>query len=112
MNRQQCRLWLWARSEILPSGSEKSYTVSPRSAAPPLLPLPLSGKILSWKELELGERRKEKGGREMGMERNPLFIGLLLVLVFGVAVYMRLWAIDFSLSKEDNDLIRSVSLCC
>ncbi|XP_058094464.1 uncharacterized protein LOC131240339 [Magnolia sinica] len=42
----------------------------------------------------------------MGMERSPFFIGLILVLFLGVAVYLRLWAIDFSFSKDDNDLLR------
>ncbi|XP_068652822.1 uncharacterized protein [Aristolochia californica] len=42
----------------------------------------------------------------MSLLRSPVFIGLLLVLFLGVAVYLRLWAIDMTISKEETEIIR------
>ncbi|KAF8396571.1 hypothetical protein HHK36_018195 [Tetracentron sinense] len=38
--------------------------------------------------------------------RRPILVGLILVMVLGIAVYLRLWAIDYSISSEDNEYIR------
>ncbi|XP_068667269.1 uncharacterized protein [Aristolochia californica] len=42
----------------------------------------------------------------MSLVRSPVFIGLLLVLFLGVAVYLRLWAIDLTISEEETEIIR------
>lgn len=41
----------------------------------------------------------------MGRER-PLVVGLALVMVLGFAVYFRLWAIDYSISSTETDILR------
>ncbi|KAG9445599.1 hypothetical protein H6P81_011727 [Aristolochia fimbriata] len=38
--------------------------------------------------------------------RRPVFLGLLLVLFLGVAVYIRLWAIDLTISEAETEIIR------
>eukprot|EP00262_Sarcandra_glabra_P016270 TRINITY_DN5254_c0_g1_i1.p1 TRINITY_DN5254_c0_g1~~TRINITY_DN5254_c0_g1_i1.p1 ORF type:complete len:134 (-),score=37.99 TRINITY_DN5254_c0_g1_i1:314-715(-) len=42
----------------------------------------------------------------MALLRSPVFIGLIVVMFLGIAVYCRLWAIDSTFSLEDRDLIR------
>ncbi|XP_077229133.1 acyl-CoA-binding domain protein isoform X3 [Tasmannia lanceolata] len=42
----------------------------------------------------------------MGLVRSPFFIGLILIMLLGMAIYLRLWAIDSTFSKEDNEMIR------
>lgn len=44
----------------------------------------------------------------MGRER-PLVVGLALVMVLGFAVYFRLWAIDYSISSTETDILRFCS---
>ncbi|XP_042477050.1 uncharacterized protein LOC122058434 [Macadamia integrifolia] len=38
--------------------------------------------------------------------RRAIFLGLVLVMVLGIAVYFRLWAIDSRFSSDDRELIR------
>uniref|UniRef100_A0A5B7AUT6 Uncharacterized protein n=1 Tax=Davidia involucrata TaxID=16924 RepID=A0A5B7AUT6_DAVIN len=38
--------------------------------------------------------------------RRPIYIALALVMVLGIAVYFRLWVIDYSISSNDTELIR------
>ncbi|XP_077229132.1 acyl-CoA-binding domain protein isoform X2 [Tasmannia lanceolata] len=46
----------------------------------------------------------------MGLVRSPFFIGLILIMLLGMAIYLRLWAIDSTFSKEDNEMIRQFDL--
>ncbi|PON69299.1 hypothetical protein PanWU01x14_090220 [Parasponia andersonii] len=38
--------------------------------------------------------------------RNKIVVGLAVVMILGTAVYFRLWAIDYSASSYDADLLR------
>ncbi|KAJ0088708.1 hypothetical protein Patl1_32099 [Pistacia atlantica] len=38
--------------------------------------------------------------------RKPILLGLFLVMVMGIAIYLRLWTIDYSVSSSDNELLR------
>ncbi|KAF5195534.1 acyl-CoA-binding domain protein [Thalictrum thalictroides] len=38
--------------------------------------------------------------------RNPILLGLLLIMVLGLWVYFKLWSIDSEFSQEDRELIR------
>lgn len=40
------------------------------------------------------------------MLRSPVFVVLLVVMLMGIAFYMKLWAIDFSFTAQDNDILR------
>ncbi|KAA8518750.1 hypothetical protein F0562_016476 [Nyssa sinensis] len=42
----------------------------------------------------------------MGGRRRQIYIALALVMVMGIAVYFRLWAIDYSISSDDTALLR------
>lgn len=41
-----------------------------------------------------------------GSERKTILVGLALALVLGVAVYLRLWTIDYTLSSDDTERLR------
>ncbi|KAL1209999.1 hypothetical protein V5N11_020560 [Cardamine amara subsp. amara] len=48
-----------------------------------------------------------RGGRMAGgSERKTILVGLVLALVLGVAVYLRLWTIDYTLSSDDTERLR------
>ncbi|KAF8098028.1 hypothetical protein N665_0276s0027 [Sinapis alba] len=51
---------------------------------------------------------REGGGRMAGggSERKTILVGLVLALVLGVAVYLRLWTIDYTLSSDDTERLR------
>ncbi|CAI9273302.1 unnamed protein product [Lactuca saligna] len=42
----------------------------------------------------------------MMMMRGPLLIGVVIVMVLGLAVYMKLWTIDYQISSNETELIR------
>ncbi|GMN39143.1 hypothetical protein TIFTF001_008370 [Ficus carica] len=41
-----------------------------------------------------------------GRRRNEILVGLAVMMFLGVAVYLRLWSIDYSASSSDTDLLR------
>ncbi|OMO52134.1 hypothetical protein CCACVL1_29344 [Corchorus capsularis] len=41
-----------------------------------------------------------------GRERRRILVGLAVAMFLGVAVYFRLWAIDYSVSSDDSELLR------
>ncbi|XP_057475987.1 uncharacterized protein LOC130763988 [Actinidia eriantha] len=41
-----------------------------------------------------------------GRVRRPILIGLALVMVMGIAVYSRLWLIDYRISSDEAELLR------
>lgn len=43
----------------------------------------------------------------MAVFRSPVFIGLVLVMLMGIAVYFRLWAIDSTFSQQESEILRS-----
>lgn len=51
---------------------------------------------------------KIRGGGRMagGSERKTILVGLVLALVLGIAVYLRLWTIDYTLSSDDTERLR------
>lgn len=53
-------------------------------------------------------RKKEK----MGGGRKQIFLGLGLVMVMGLAVYLRLWTIDYNFSSNETELLRYLSSSC
>ncbi|KAG7569482.1 hypothetical protein ISN45_Aa04g021880 [Arabidopsis thaliana x Arabidopsis arenosa] len=48
----------------------------------------------------------EVGRMAGGSERKTILVGLVLALVLGVAVYLRLWTIDYTLSSDDTERLR------
>nr|XP_043634799.1 uncharacterized protein LOC122605904 [Erigeron canadensis] len=42
----------------------------------------------------------------MILRRRPFLIGVVIVMAFGLAVYLRLWTIDFQISSIETDLLR------
>ncbi|KAH0635552.1 hypothetical protein KY289_035467 [Solanum tuberosum] len=38
--------------------------------------------------------------------RKQIFLGLGLVMVMGLAVYLRLWTIDYNFSSSETELLR------
>ncbi|KAI3748407.1 hypothetical protein L6452_11450 [Arctium lappa] len=38
--------------------------------------------------------------------RRPLLIGVVIVMAFGLAVYLRLWTIDYQISTSETELLR------
>ncbi|KAK6943799.1 hypothetical protein RJ641_024901 [Dillenia turbinata] len=42
--------------------------------------------------------------------RRPILVALALVMVLGVAMYVRLWSIDFTISSVDAELRRVFDL--
>ncbi|CAF1700314.1 hypothetical protein HID58_052038 [Brassica napus] len=49
---------------------------------------------------------REGGRMAGGSERKTILVGLVLALVLGVAVYLRLWTIDYTLSSDDTERLR------
>ncbi|CAL9235853.1 unnamed protein product [Arabidopsis halleri] len=49
---------------------------------------------------------REGGGMAGGSERKTILVGLILALVLGIAVYLRLWTIDYTLSSDDTERLR------
>ncbi|VVB02449.1 unnamed protein product [Arabis nemorensis] len=49
---------------------------------------------------------REGGRMAGGSERKTILVGLILALVLGVAVYLRLWTIDYTLSSDDTERLR------
>uniref|UniRef100_A0A1J3IJH5 Uncharacterized protein n=1 Tax=Noccaea caerulescens TaxID=107243 RepID=A0A1J3IJH5_NOCCA len=49
---------------------------------------------------------RERGRMAGGSERKTILVGLVLALVLGVAVYLRLWTIDYTLSSDDTERLR------
>lgn len=46
----------------------------------------------------------------MGLgSRNQIMVGLALVMMLGIAVYLRLWTIDYTVSADDTELLRFAS---
>jgi hypothetical protein len=41
-----------------------------------------------------------------GGGRRRTLVGLGLAMFLGIAVYFRLWSIDYSVSSDDNELLR------
>ncbi|KAK2972129.1 hypothetical protein RJ640_007190 [Escallonia rubra] len=42
----------------------------------------------------------------MGRSRRQVLVGLALVMLLGLAVYFRLWTIDYRISSDEAELIR------
>ncbi|KAK6244730.1 hypothetical protein QUC31_011139 [Theobroma cacao] len=42
----------------------------------------------------------------VGRERRRILVGLAVAIFLGVAVYFRLWTIDYSVSSDDAELLR------
>ncbi|KAI4300276.1 hypothetical protein L6164_033673 [Bauhinia variegata] len=42
----------------------------------------------------------------VGARRPSLIAGLAFLMLMGIAVYFRLWAIDYNISSDDTDLLR------
>ncbi|XP_065856743.1 uncharacterized protein [Euphorbia lathyris] len=42
----------------------------------------------------------------MGGERKKILAGLAVAMFLGIAVYFRLWSIDYAISSDDAELIR------
>ncbi|CAH8390743.1 unnamed protein product [Eruca vesicaria subsp. sativa] len=49
---------------------------------------------------------REGGRMAGGCERKTILVCLILALVLGVAVYLRLWTIDYTLSSDDTERLR------
>ncbi|XP_044473340.1 uncharacterized protein LOC123201840 isoform X2 [Mangifera indica] len=37
---------------------------------------------------------------------KPMLVGLFVVMVMGIALYLKLWTLDYSVSSADNELLR------
>lgn len=48
-------------------------------------------------------------GVKMAGERKKILVGLVVAMLLGIAVYFRLWSIDYAISSDDADLIRFFS---
>lgn len=44
----------------------------------------------------------------VGGGRRKILVGLVLVMCLGIAVYLRLWTIDYSISSNEAEMIRCV----
>ncbi|XP_050229756.1 uncharacterized protein LOC126678883 [Mercurialis annua] len=42
----------------------------------------------------------------MGGERKKILMGLVVAMFLGIAVYFRLWSIDYAISSDDTELLR------
>ncbi|XP_011007680.1 PREDICTED: uncharacterized protein LOC105113275 isoform X2 [Populus euphratica] len=42
----------------------------------------------------------------MAGERKRILVGLMVAMILGIAVYFRLWTIDYAISSDDTELIR------
>ncbi|KAF5475858.1 hypothetical protein F2P56_007620 [Juglans regia] len=54
-------------------------------------------------------QRREREMRERGMGgegRMRALVGLAVAMFLGIAVYLRIWTIDYSISSDDTDLLR------
>lgn len=45
-----------------------------------------------------------------GVKRKSTLVGLAFLMFMGIAVYFRLWAIDYNISIDDSELLRYVPL--
>lgn len=43
-----------------------------------------------------------------GVKRKSTLVGLAFLMFMGIAVYFRLWAIDYNISIDDSELLRYV----
>ncbi|KAK4743230.1 hypothetical protein SAY87_001231 [Trapa incisa] len=41
-----------------------------------------------------------------GFRSRPVFVGLILSMVLGFAIYFRLWTIDYSISSSEAEMLR------
>ncbi|KEH42235.1 transmembrane protein, putative [Medicago truncatula] len=41
-----------------------------------------------------------------GVKRKSTLVGLAFLMFMGIAVYFRLWAIDYNISIDDSELLR------
>ncbi|KAB1223830.1 hypothetical protein CJ030_MR2G009183 [Morella rubra] len=44
-----------------------------------------------------------------GGVRRRVLVGLALAMLFGIAIYFRLWTIDYSISSQDTEVLRFLS---
>jgi hypothetical protein len=42
----------------------------------------------------------------VGVKRRSILLGLAFLMFMGIAVYFRLWAMDYNISIDDTELIR------
>ncbi|OAY42677.1 uncharacterized protein LOC110621742 [Manihot esculenta] len=42
----------------------------------------------------------------MGGERKTILVGLVVAMFLGIAVYLRLWSIDYAISSDESELLR------
>ncbi|GAU34565.1 hypothetical protein TSUD_29110 [Trifolium subterraneum] len=42
----------------------------------------------------------------VGVKRRSILVGLAFLMFMGIAVYFRLWAMDYNISIDDTELIR------
>ncbi|KAJ8899882.1 hypothetical protein K2173_019585 [Erythroxylum novogranatense] len=42
----------------------------------------------------------------MGNERKKILVGLFVAMFLGIAVYFKLWSIDYAISSDDTELLR------
>ncbi|KAF5747882.1 hypothetical protein HS088_TW05G00612 [Tripterygium wilfordii] len=45
-------------------------------------------------------------GERMGRGSRRMLVGLLVAMALGIAVYFRLWSIDYAISADDTELLR------
>ncbi|EXC16217.1 hypothetical protein L484_024388 [Morus notabilis] len=59
-------------------------------------------------DIRQNRRRDTKNDSEKmgGRRRNQILVSLAVVMFLGVAVYFRLWSIDYSASSYDTELLR------
>lgn len=55
-------------------------------------------------------REREEVEREKMGGRRPILVGLVLVMVLGCAIYFRLWTIDYTISSDETEILRFVSI--
>lgn len=59
------------------------------------------------KKSERGSEEKREGKEGMvGVKRRSILVGLAFLMLMGIAVYFRLWAIDYNISSDDTELLR------
>lgn len=57
------------------------------------------------------EEEEESNWKGMfGVKRKSTLVGLAFLMFMGIAVYFRLWAIDYNISIDDSELLRYVPL--
>lgn len=57
--------------------------------------------------IDIKEREAGEGEERGGMGSRPILVIVAVALVLGIAVYLRLWTMDFSISSDDAELLRS-----